>query len=126
MLDGDAGDTLTVVSATDPAHGTVVVALDGLSVTYQPDTAFHGTDTFDYTITDGDTTDVGTVIVDVNSPPVAVDDPGAACQSPVTFGGAFPVRRGLRQPCPATAGRTSSGSGRARSCTTTPTPTATH
>ena len=100
VLDGDAGDTLTVVSATDPANGTVVVALDGLSVSYQPDTDFHATDTFDYTITDGDTTDVGTVTVDVNSPPVAVDDPGAACQSPVTFGGAFPVPEDFINPVP--------------------------
>ena len=66
---------LTVTAATDPAHGTAVVAGDALSVTYQPDTDFHGTDTFDYTITDGVTTTSGTVIVDVNSPPVAVDDP---------------------------------------------------
>ena len=91
VLADDTGTTLTVVSATDPAHGTVVVAGDALSVTYQPDLDFHGTDTFDYTITDGDTTDVGTVTVDVNSPPVAVDDPGTACAFPDTFGGAYPV-----------------------------------
>ena len=83
-----------MVTATDPAHGTVVVAGDALSVTYQPDTDFHGIDTFDYTITDGDTTDVGTVIVDVNSPPVAVDDPGLTCQ-PRQLRWGIPIRRGL-------------------------------
>jgi hypothetical protein len=100
VLDGDVGDTLTIVSATDPAHGTVVVAPDGLSLTYQPDTDFHDTETFDYTITDGGTTDVGMVTVDVNSAPVAVDDPGAACQTPGTFGGAFPVTEDFINPVP--------------------------
>ena len=91
MLGNDVGTGLTIVSATDPANGTVVVAGDGLSLTYQPDTDFHGTDTFDYTITDGGPTDTGTVTVDANSPPVAVDDPGTACGDTSTFGGAFPI-----------------------------------
>ena len=100
VLAGDAGATLTVVGATDPTHGTIVVAEDALSVTYQPDTDFHGTDAFDYTVTDGDTTDVGTVTVDVNSPPVAADDPNPTCQPSGPFGGAFPVPEDFVHPGP--------------------------
>src|SRR3954453_5910876 len=91
VLIGDPGSPLTIVSATDAANGTVVVAADGLTLTYQPDLDFHGTDTFEYTISDGDTTDVGTVLVDANSAPVAADDPGAECQTSGTLGGGFPV-----------------------------------
>ena len=102
VLDGDTGGPpLTIDSATDPANGTVVVAGDGLSLTYQPDTDFHGTDTFDYTITDGVATDDGTVTVDVNSPPVAVDDPGTACQpAGPPFNGGFPVPEDYIDPTP--------------------------
>ncbi len=96
VLANDTGDPpLTIASATDPANGTVEVAVDGLCLTYQPDADFHGTDTFDYTITDGVTTDDGTVTVDVNSPPVAVDDPGVVCQ-PGRWRLSGP--RGLRRP----------------------------
>ena len=45
---------------------------------YTPDNGYHGIDTFDYTIDDGSATDVRTVTVIVNTPPVAVDDPGCA------------------------------------------------
>ena len=83
VLANDVGPGNNVQSATDPAHGTVAVAADKQSLTYQPDLGFHGTDTFDYTIKHGSATDDGVVTVDVNSPPVAVDDQGAACP-PVT------------------------------------------
>ena len=82
VLANDIGPGNNVQSATDPAHGSTTVAADKQSVTYQPDAGFHGTDTFGYTIKHGSTTDDGVVTVDVNSPPVAVNDPGAACQSP--------------------------------------------
>ncbi|BCJ43186.1 hypothetical protein GCM10010168_00720 [Actinoplanes ianthinogenes] len=68
-------DPLTVIGATDPAHGVVVRNLDG-TVTYTPDVTWSGTDTF--TVTVGDNrggTDTATVTVVVaNAPPVARPD----------------------------------------------------
>ena len=47
------GDPLTIVSFTQPAHGTVTRNLDG-SLRYEPQSgAVTGTDTFTYTISDG-------------------------------------------------------------------------
>ena len=124
VLAGDSGDTLTIVSATDPATARSSSQLDGLSLTYQPDADFHGTDTFDYTITDGDTTDVGTVTVDVNSPPVAVDDPGPVVSEPATSTAARSLgARTGSTPAPA-HGLLLLGFGVAPCCTTTRTPTA--
>ncbi len=77
--DSDAdGDPLTVTGATDPTHGTTVVNPDD-TITYTPDAGWSGTETFDYTISDGNGgTDTGTVNVTVtaaaNTPPVAGDD----------------------------------------------------
>jgi hypothetical protein len=67
--DGDL-DTLTIEDATDPPHGTVVIADDGLSLTYQPAADYNGDDSFDYTMTDGSDDDAATVTVTVT----AVDD----------------------------------------------------
>jgi cytochrome c len=59
------GDDLSVESATDPANGTTAVNEDG-TVRYTPDAGFAGTDTFDYTVSDGnDGTDTATVTVTV-------------------------------------------------------------
>ena len=46
------GDTLSVVSNTNPSHGSVVMNADG-TFTYTPDANFNGVDTFHYTISDG-------------------------------------------------------------------------
>src|SRR5262249_25072332 len=52
--DSDANeDDLTAVNASDPAHGTLTLNLDG-SFTYTPDVGFSGTDTFTYQANDGD------------------------------------------------------------------------
>jgi hypothetical protein len=69
------GDTLTVTAVTQGAHGTVAVVAG--SVTYTPTAGFIGTDTFTYTISDGNGgTAIGTVVVTVggNRPPVATND----------------------------------------------------
>jgi alpha-tubulin suppressor-like RCC1 family protein len=59
------GDTLTIVSATDPPHGTATPE-GGDSVAYTPDPNFCGSDTFDYTIRDpSGSTAVGHVFVTV-------------------------------------------------------------
>ncbi|CAA6819128.1 MAG: T1SS secreted agglutinin RTX [uncultured Sulfurovum sp.] len=73
------GDTLTVKpgSLTTPANGTVVINPDG-TVKYTPDANFNGTDTFEYTVQDGnggeDTATVTVTVTPVNDAPVAVDD----------------------------------------------------
>jgi hypothetical protein len=47
------GDPLSVTAKTDGAHGTVTIAGDGQSVTYDPG-AYVGDDTFTYTVSDGE------------------------------------------------------------------------
>src|SRR5919109_2279957 len=51
--DSDAdGDSLTVTGVSDPPNGSAVINADN-TVTYDPDGCFVGTDTFSYTISDG-------------------------------------------------------------------------
>ncbi|MEZ7516057.1 Ig-like domain-containing protein, partial [Flavobacterium frigidarium] len=78
--DTDAdGDTLTVTAGTFATveGGEIIIAADG-SYTYQSATGFVGTDSYIYTVGDGQTTATGTVTFTVNAPvnvaPVAVDD----------------------------------------------------
>jgi len=76
--DTDAdGDTLSVISATEPANGEAEINADG-SITYKPDANWHGTDTFTYTISDShgeiDTATVTVTVFPMNDPPVAEDD----------------------------------------------------
>ena len=62
----DAGETLTVGSVSQGAHGTVTIAADGLSVQYTPDSDYAGPDAFFYTISDGNGgSDVAAVSVTV-------------------------------------------------------------
>jgi VCBS repeat-containing protein len=62
----DVGETLTVGSVTQGAHGTVAIGPGGLSVTYTPAADYAGPDTFTYTVSDGNGgTAVATVAVDV-------------------------------------------------------------
>lgn len=73
-IDPDA-DVLTVVSATNPSHGTVVVNPTG-TVTYTPAANYSGTDSFQYTISDGSLTATARVNLTVcaaNDAPVAND-----------------------------------------------------
>ena len=69
------GDPLTVTAVGNAVSGTV--GLVAGTVTFTPAANFVGTATFDYTVSDGNATDDGTVTVTVggqNDPPVAVDD----------------------------------------------------
>jgi concanavalin A-like lectin/glucanase superfamily protein/Big-like domain-containing protein/fibronectin type III domain protein len=75
--DTDAdGNPLTLTSVTQGAHGTVTIS--GTSVIYTPAAGFVGTDSFTYTITDGQgASAIGTVTVNVlagDQPPVASSD----------------------------------------------------
>lgn len=56
----------TVTAVSDPANGEAEIDDDG-NVVYRPNRNFNGTDTFDYTATDGTYTDTGTVTVTVNA-----------------------------------------------------------
>jgi Ca2+-binding RTX toxin-like protein len=63
------GDTLTIQSFTQAAHGTVANNGDG-TFTYTPDSAYEGADSFTYTIEDGaGGTDTATVNVVVEDTP---------------------------------------------------------
>lgn len=70
VLDNDSdadGDTLTITAITQPANGVASIT-DSTNVTYLPDPDFFGTDSFNYTIADGNgNTDIGTVTVDVTN-----------------------------------------------------------
>ncbi|WP_205699225.1 Ig-like domain-containing protein [Conexibacter sp. SYSU D00693] len=65
------------LSATDPAHGTVDCAT---TCTYTPDADFSGPDEFDYTASDGTSSDTGHVTVTVN----AVNDAPSAGDTTAT------------------------------------------
>jgi hypothetical protein len=73
------GDDLSLAGATDGTNGTAETNPDG-TVTYTPHADFHGSDSFTYTISDGNgATAEGTVAVTVtpvNDNPVANDDQG--------------------------------------------------
>jgi hypothetical protein len=74
--DPDSADTLTVTqingqhfsegNAIDLAHGTLTVATDG-SYSFQPTQGFSGTQTFDYTVSDGHVTDTATATLTVDN-----------------------------------------------------------
>ncbi|WP_415280979.1 spherulation-specific family 4 protein [Candidatus Nitrososphaera sp. FF02] len=60
------GDTLVITSVTDPANGSAASNGDG-TITYTPDPAFTGSDTFSYTVSDGEDSDTATVTVTVGT-----------------------------------------------------------
>jgi hypothetical protein len=80
VLGASTGGNLSIVSVTDPEHGTAVISTGVVSastasvkpncisqpvVQYTPDADYLGPDTFDYTITDGSTESTGTISVTV-------------------------------------------------------------
>jgi gliding motility-associated-like protein len=71
------GDALTYTKASDPAHGTVVVNLDG-TYTYTPNTNYNGADNFTITFNDGNggtaTVPVAITVTPVNEAPVGTGD----------------------------------------------------
>ena len=74
--DGD-GDSLTVSSVSEPAHGTAAINADG-TIAYTPASNFNGADNFTYTIGDGQggsaTATVSVTVTGVNDAPAAGDD----------------------------------------------------
>lgn len=85
--DTDPDSTPTISGVSNAQNGTPVVT--GNTITFTPNANFHGTATFDYTITDGTLSDTATVTVTVNAVndvPVAVDDTGSTdAATPITF-----------------------------------------
>lgn len=78
--DGDAeGGSLNVIEVSDAQHGKSELADDG-SVRYVADWNFVGTDSFTYTITDGDLTATATVTVSIT--PRRVDSGGGGERRP--------------------------------------------
>jgi CshA-type fibril repeat protein len=71
------GDTLSIVSVSNPRNGLVVLNPNG-TVTFVPAPDFFGEATFEYTITDGnggyDTAEVTVNVVSQNDVPCAMDD----------------------------------------------------
>ncbi|MEM7475217.1 MAG: Ig-like domain-containing protein [Planctomycetota bacterium] len=62
----ESAQTLSITAVTSPtSNGTAV--LSGGNVTYTPDANFNGTDTVEYTLSDGDLTTTGTVTITVNA-----------------------------------------------------------
>ena len=69
------GDTLTITDAGVATNGAV--AIQGNRIKYTPQLDFYGTDTFTYTLSDGEFTDVATVtvtVIPVNDLPQAAFD----------------------------------------------------
>ncbi|MDH3221597.1 MAG: Ig-like domain-containing protein [Gammaproteobacteria bacterium] len=62
------GDTLSVVAGTfaTAQGGSITIAADG-SYSYTPAANFNGIDSVDYTVTDGNLTDVGTLTINVTA-----------------------------------------------------------
>ena len=75
--DGDLdNDPLVVINVTGNVSGTAVLNPD-YTVTFTPTLNFNGVVTLTYTISDGNLTDDGLIIITVNpvnDPPVAIDD----------------------------------------------------
>jgi hypothetical protein len=71
------GDNLAVSSVSTPMNGTAVIETDG-TITYTPAANFNGSDSFTYSISDGnggtDTATVFITVTPVNDPPEAFDD----------------------------------------------------
>ena len=76
--DTDAdGDSLTVSAISYSGTGTAAINSDNARIDYTPAANFNGTDTITYTVSDGTTTDTGTLTITVsavNDPPVANSD----------------------------------------------------
>ncbi len=83
------GDPLTVAAVTQGANGSVAVNPDG-TVTYTPNSGYSGTDSFSYTVSDGQggtaTATVTVNVLGINSAPLALDDVAAtAADTAVTL-----------------------------------------
>lgn len=75
--DSDVGDTLVFATSTNPLHGSLVGSSTNL--TYTPATDYVGSDSFDFTLNDGQATSTATVtitVTDVVPPPASNNTSG--------------------------------------------------
>lgn len=74
----DTSETLTITATGTPEHGTVSISADKKALNYTPTANYFGTDSFTYTIEDGNggtaTARVNLTITEVNDAPVTVAD----------------------------------------------------
>jgi cyclophilin family peptidyl-prolyl cis-trans isomerase len=74
----DTNESLVVSAVGTPNNGgSVTIGADGLSINYTPATGFNGTESFTYTVSDGELTDqvvVNVTVAPADNPPTAVDD----------------------------------------------------
>jgi VCBS repeat-containing protein len=86
--DADVDNALFVAAFSQGVNGTVVQNADG-TFTYTPAPDFNGTDSFTYTLDDGEFTDTATVTITVNAvndAPAGIDDTAATGEdTPVTI-----------------------------------------
>ena len=71
------GDNLSLISITNPQNGIAVINIDNKSIDYTPNANFNGEEIIIYNVSDGFKSDVGALIVKVNSvndAPIAIDD----------------------------------------------------
>ncbi|PUA81131.1 Ig-like domain-containing protein [Nocardioides currus] len=68
------GGPKAIMSATNPAHGTVVITGGGSGLTYRPAANYNGADSFTYTLNGGSTATVSITVTAVDDAPVAVND----------------------------------------------------
>lgn len=61
------GDVLTVISVSNPEHGTATISTNGKEVIYTPTSGYSGTDHFTYTISDGNG-NTSTANIDIQVP----------------------------------------------------------
>jgi YD repeat-containing protein len=85
------GDTLSVASVTQPAHGGVTIqGVNNFFTTYTPAAGYVGPDSYTYTMSDGHggtgSATVSVTVVQPNRPPSAFNDQfGASIATPKTF-----------------------------------------
>ncbi|UWQ81545.1 tandem-95 repeat protein (plasmid) [Leisingera sp. S132] len=76
------GTALSITGLGTPAHGSVQINADG-TVTYVPDANYFGSDSFTYTVSDGELTATATITVavqPVQDAPVAVNDSASTAE----------------------------------------------
>jgi hypothetical protein len=89
---GDAGQPIRISAVTQGTKGRVTT--DGTTTTYDPLGCATGMDVFDYTITDGVTTDTASAVVSIARPTGApiTDTPAAGLVSNSTIGSTVPLK----------------------------------
>jgi uncharacterized protein YraI len=86
VLSNDTGTApLTASAPTAPANGVVTTFNADGSFIYTPNAGFAGTDTFNYTVTDGVTPDTATVTIVVSPPTATADNYNTPLNTPLNI-----------------------------------------